>query len=68
MENENEMIGPGIGRLVAARFPPCGCIACELKHGCHGGDGKFCTPRERKESRRIVWVVPGSLYDISPSP
>ena len=50
------------GDLVAADFPPCGCVACELKTHCTNGEGMRCTPKERLDSRRIVWVRLGSIY------
>ena len=65
-KNENEWVAPGVGHLVAANFPPSGCIACEMHIGCWDAKGMRCTPSERSDSRRIAWVKPGSLYAPRP--
>ena len=43
---------------VAVNFPPSGCLACAFTSGCRDARGMMCTPSERKDSRRIVWVTP----------
>lgn len=43
---------------VAVNFPPSGCLACAFTSGCRDAKGMMCTPSERKDSRRIVWVTP----------
>lgn len=61
-ESENMWELPDGSRLIATNFPPCGCIACELRHRCSDGTGMRCTPKERSDSRRITWVKPGSRF------
>ena len=56
-EDDRFQLGDG-SYLVAINFPPSGCVECELKSGCSDGKGMRCTPRERSDSRRIVWVHP----------
>lgn len=43
---------------VAVNFPSSGCLACAFTSGCRDARGMMCTPSERKDSRRIVWVTP----------
>jgi FtsZ-binding cell division protein ZapB len=55
-EDQNTWNHPKAGRLIAVNFPPSGCISCALKSGCRGEDGTHCSPKERKDSRRIAWM------------
>lgn len=55
-EDQETWTRPGGRQLTAVNFPPSGCIECELKYSCSDGTGMYCTPKERRDSRRIVWI------------
>ena len=55
-EDQETWTRPGGRQLMAVNFPPSGCVDCELKHTYSDGTGMYCTPKERRDSRRIAWV------------